>query len=188
MRNAILTILKSAKISSIRRKRVYAGARERRRGVMRLSPAKLLILELLRENSRRSLTEIADITGLSRPTVKYHIAKLVEAGVIRRFTIDVDFTDTDTLPVTCVRVMLDIQLKRNACSTVYNSIANWHELVSVWSLSGAVDMRLLLEAPSLAAIEELRDRIARHPDVVSVTTFPILKTWCERISSSPRQP
>jgi len=69
------------------------------------------------------LTEIAAVTGLSRPTVKYHIDKLVGAGVIRRFTIDVDFTCADSLPVTCVRVMLDIQLKRNACSIVYNSIA-----------------------------------------------------------------
>jgi len=147
---------------------------------MKLSPADRLILELLRENSRRSLTEIAAIIGLSRPTVKYHLDKLIGAKVIRRFTIEID--GTDTARSTSVRAMFDIHLKRNACGVVYASIAHWSELVSAWSVSGAVDMRILLEAANQTIIEELRDRLARHPDVISITTSMLLKTWCEQIS------
>lgn len=147
---------------------------------MRLSPTDKMILELLRENGRRSLTEIAAIVGLSRPTVRHHVDKLVREKVIRRFTVDIDALD-DTMP-SGLRAMFDVRLRRNVCGKVYSSISNWSELVSCWSTSGSVDMRVLVEAADHSIIEELRDRLARHPEVASLTTTMILKTWCERIS------
>ena len=50
---------------------------------MRLTPTDKMILQLLRENGRRSLTEIAGIIGLSRPTIRHHVDKLVREKVIR---------------------------------------------------------------------------------------------------------
>lgn len=147
---------------------------------MKLSPTDKMILELLRENGRRSLTEIASIVGLSRPTVRHHVDKLVRENVIRRFTVDIDPID-DGLP-SGIRAMFDVRLRRNVCGKVYASISGWSELVSAWSTSGSVDMRVLVEAADHAIIEELRDRLARHPEVASLTTTMILKTWCERIS------
>ena len=147
---------------------------------MRLSPTDKLILELLRENGRRSLTEIASIVGLSRPTVRHHVDKLVREKVIRRFTVDIDPID-ETMPQG-LRAMFDVRLRRNVCGKVYASISGWSELVSCWSTSGSTDMRILLEAADHSIIEDLRDRLARHPEVASLTTTMILKTWCERIS------
>lgn len=147
---------------------------------MRLTPTDRIILELLRENARRSLTEMAAILGLSRPTVRHHIEKLQREGVIRRFTVDIDAPQTD-LP-TGVRAMFDVRLRRNVCGIVYSSIQHWDELVSCWSVSGSVDMRVLVEAADQSIVERLRDRLARHPEVASLTTTMILKTWCERIS------
>lgn len=152
---------------------------------MRLSPTDRMILELLRENARRSLTEIAGLVGLSRPTVRHHIEKLQREGVIRRFTIDIDAPEAG-LP-RGVRAMFDVRLRRNVCGIVYASIQNWSELVSCWSVSGSVDMRVLVEAADQSIIEDLRDRLARHPEVASLTTTMILKTWCERISGIAEQ-
>lgn len=147
---------------------------------MRLSPTDKVILELLRENGRRSLTEIASIVGLSRPTVRHHVDKLVREKVIRRFTVDIDPID-DSLP-SGIRAMFDIRLRRNVCGKVYASISGWSELVSAWSTSGSIDMRVLVEAADHGIVENLRDRLARHPEVASLTTTMVLKTWCERIS------
>lgn len=147
---------------------------------MRLSPTDKVILELLRENGRRSLTEIAGIVGLSRPTVRHHVDKLVRERVIRRFTVDIDAME-DSMP-SGIRAMFDVRLRRNVCGKVYASIAHWSELVSAWSTSGSVDMRVLVEAADHSIVEELRDRLARHPEVASLTTTMVLKTWCERIS------
>lgn len=147
---------------------------------MRLSSTDRIILELLRQNARRSLTEISAIVGLSRPTVRHHVDKLVDAGVIRRFTVEIETPD-DSRPAG-IRAMFDVRLRRNVCGKVYASIAHWNELVSCWSTSGSIDMRVLVEAADQSTIEDLRDRLARHPEVVSLTTTMILKTWCERIS------
>ena len=147
---------------------------------MRLNPTDKMILELLRENGRRSVTEIAAIVGLSRPTVRHHMDKLVKNNVIRRFTVEID-APTDTKPHG-VRAMFDVRLRRNVCGMLYSSIQDWPELVSCWSTSGSTDMRVLVEAADQTMIENLRDRLARHPEVASLTTSMILKTWCERIS------
>jgi Lrp/AsnC family leucine-responsive transcriptional regulator len=147
---------------------------------MKLSPTDKMILQLLREDGRRSVTEIAAIVGLSRPTVRHHMDKLVREGVIRRFTVEIT-TQTDERPQG-VRAMFDVRLRRNVCGVVFSSISHWSELVSAWSTSGSTDMRVLVEAADQSIIEDLRDRLARHPEVASLTTTMVLKTWCERIS------
>ena len=147
---------------------------------MKLTPTDKIILELLRENARRSLTEIAANVGLSRPTVRHHVEKLQREKVIRRFTVDID-TKSESRPQG-VRAMFDVRLRRNVCGMVFSSISGWSELVSAWSTAGSVDMRILVEAADQGIIEDLRDRLARHPEVASLQTTMILKTWCERIS------
>ncbi|PWR01156.1 hypothetical protein DKT77_18540 [Meridianimarinicoccus roseus] len=147
---------------------------------MRLTSTDKMILELLREDGRRSITEIASIIGLSRPTVRHHVDRLVREKVIRRFTVDID-APGESRP-SGVRAMFDVRLRRNVCGMVFSSISNWSELVSAWSTSGSTDMRVLVEAADQSMIEDLRDRLARHPEVASLTTTLVLKTWCERIS------
>jgi Lrp/AsnC family leucine-responsive transcriptional regulator len=77
-----------------------------------LSPTSRLVLDLLREDSRRTATEIAHQLGVSRTTIAYHIARLTKDGTIRRFTIDVDPAAT-ALPQG-VRAMFDVVLSRGS--------------------------------------------------------------------------
>lgn len=48
------------------------------------------ILTLLGENARRPFSDIGDVVGLSGPAVSDRVTRLQEAGVINRFTVDVD--------------------------------------------------------------------------------------------------
>jgi len=48
------------------------------------------ILQLLLANARRPYSEIAETVGLSAPAVSDRVARLEEAGVINRFTLDID--------------------------------------------------------------------------------------------------
>lgn len=50
----------------------------------------LEILRLLVENGRRPYSDIAEVVGLSPPAVRDRIDRLQEAGVIHRFTVDID--------------------------------------------------------------------------------------------------
>jgi len=55
-----------------------------------LDETDLEILQLLISNARRPYSDIADAVGLSAPAVSDRVARLQEAGVINRFTLDVD--------------------------------------------------------------------------------------------------
>ncbi len=48
------------------------------------------ILRLLLADARRPYSEIAEAVGLSAPAVSDRVARLEEAGVINRFTVDID--------------------------------------------------------------------------------------------------
>jgi DNA-binding Lrp family transcriptional regulator len=48
------------------------------------------ILELLRADGRRPYSDIAEAVGLSAPAVSDRVARLEDAGVINRFTVDID--------------------------------------------------------------------------------------------------
>jgi len=50
------------------------------------------ILQLLSHDARRTITDIAEAVGLSGPAVADRIERLEDAGIINRFTIDVDRT------------------------------------------------------------------------------------------------
>jgi len=55
-----------------------------------LDETDLEILQLLLSNARRPYSDIADVVGLSAPAVSDRVARLQDAGIINRFTIDVD--------------------------------------------------------------------------------------------------
>lgn len=48
------------------------------------------ILTLLGENARRPFSDIGEVVGLSGPAVSDRVTRLEEAGIINRFTVDVD--------------------------------------------------------------------------------------------------
>ena len=58
------------------------------------------ILQLLLANARRPYSEIDETVGLSAPAVSDRVARLEEAGVVKRFTLDIDRSQLRTgIPV-----------------------------------------------------------------------------------------
>jgi len=147
---------------------------------MKLKPIDLTLIELLREDSRRTVSEMSTITGASRATVKDRIEKMHEGGVIRRFTIDADLARNEN--AFGIRAFFHLHLRRPVCSIVYQFVKDWPELAGCWSISGNLDMQILVEAATQDEIERLRDKLAKHPEIQTLVTSLILKTWVERIS------
>ncbi|WP_415378920.1 AsnC family transcriptional regulator [Halosimplex sp. TS25] len=55
-----------------------------------LDETDMTILTLLGENARRPFSDIGDVVDLSGPAVSDRVTRLQEAGIINRFTVDVD--------------------------------------------------------------------------------------------------
>ncbi len=58
---------------------------------MELSETEQRVLRLLVEDSNRSFAEIGKKLGLSRQAVAYNVSSLRRKGVIKRFTVDIDY-------------------------------------------------------------------------------------------------
>lgn len=136
------------------------------------------ILALLKQDSRRSISEMALVTGLSRLTVRQRIKRMRENSIIKRFTLEVD--DTTSREVTAERAFFHLQLHRPVCHLVHQTIKNWPEIIGCWSMAGEVDMVLLVSCANVEELERLRDKLARHKEVRHSVTLPILKEWMDR--------
>ena len=64
--------------------------RQSRSGKLRLDNTDIQILKILRDDSRVSVLELAKRVYLSRRAVNRRIMALVDAGVIKKFTIEID--------------------------------------------------------------------------------------------------
>lgn len=79
----------------------------------------LEILGILIEDGRRSYTDIGEAVGVSGPTVSDRVDRLVERGVIRRFTVDVD---RESL-VEGVAVLIDLSVEPGAGEAVMDGLS-----------------------------------------------------------------
>lgn len=94
------------------------------------------ILRLLHADARRPYSDIADEVGLSGPAVSDRVSRLREAGVIERFTVDVDrSTFTDRVPL-----LVDIAVEPGHATAVYTSL---HEAEGVQHVYRSADARVL---------------------------------------------
>lgn len=148
-----------------------------------LTNADRQLLSILRQDSRRTISEMASMLGVSRTTVKERMDRLHESGVIERFTIKV--ADVEPRQRTGIRTFFILRLKRPVCPIVFSFIGGWPEVVGCWSISGDIDMMVLIDCPTHEEVERLRDRLARHPEVKTLTTTLILKEWCLRSNLDP---
>ena len=57
---------------------------------MKLNSNDLDLIELLKQDSRASVTSLAESMGMARVTSHDRMVKLQREGIIRRFTVDID--------------------------------------------------------------------------------------------------
>lgn len=94
------------------------------------------ILRILQNDSRTSNTAIAKKLNLSEGAVRKRISKLLETGVIKKFTIQQGGRGN-------VDAFILITLEKNAKSPkVISEIKNMKEVISAYEISGGIDIIL----------------------------------------------
>jgi len=140
-----------------------------------LSDTDRRLLAFLAQDSRRPLSELAALLGVSRQTVHNRITRLVARGVISRFTIKTH--DEARASAEPPQVMFTLNLRQNTCSLLFQEIKAWPELVQCWSVTGDRDMVVIAQAVNAEDAERLRARLSRHPDVLEIRTAHVLRWW-----------
>jgi len=108
----------------------------------------LEILQLLVADARRPYSEIADHVGLSPPAVSDRVERLVDAGVIKRFTLDVDSSKL----VDGVRVLVELHPDPDTIDAVRSGLHALDEVEHVFvTAEGTVVAHAVLRSGSVRA-------------------------------------
>ena len=131
----------------------------------------LEILQLLVADARRPYSEIADHVGLSPPAVSDRVERLVDAGVIKRFTLDVDRGRL----VDGVRVLLEVHPDPGATDDVRTGLHGLDDVEHVFvTAEGTIVAHALVtggairstvgEGIDLSRVRELNVRLLSETD------------------------
>jgi DNA-binding Lrp family transcriptional regulator len=125
------------------------------------------ILSILRRDSRTPYTEIADRVGTSEGTVRNRVERLVEDGVIERFTVA---TRTGN-----IKAMIEVGVAVDVDTTaISGQIAEWDQVDFVWQVSGEDDIVVIVDTTDTGTLNELITRARELDEVVSTETRLIL--------------
>ncbi|MFW5964352.1 MAG: Lrp/AsnC family transcriptional regulator [Natronomonas sp.] len=125
------------------------------------------ILAILRRDSRTPYTEIADRVGTSEGTVRNRVERLLEDGVIERFTIATRTGNVKAMIEVSVAVDVDT-------GGISEDIADWTEVDFVWQVSGEEDIVVVVDTADTGTLNDLITRARELDEVVSTKTRLIL--------------
>jgi DNA-binding Lrp family transcriptional regulator len=143
--------------------------------------ARTELLDLLRENARYSIEDLARLSGLEEREVEETVAALERDGVIRGYQAVVDWDQVESERIRAF-VELNVTLDRE---TGYDDIAQrltkFDEIQSLRLVSGDYDFALDVEADSMGEVSRfVSEQVAPVPEVTQTVTHYVMESYKER--------
>lgn len=129
------------------------------------------ILACLVENARASFGEIGGRVGLSAPAVKRRVDRLVDTGVIRGFSAQVD--DQALGATTEAFVELSCRSRTNPAH-IREMITDLPGVVAAYTVTGDADALVHVKTTSTAELEAVVERIRAHQNAERTKTTIVL--------------
>lgn len=134
------------------------------------------LLNLLRENSRRSVSEIAKKLGVSRTTVQQRMERLESTGVIQGYTIKLN----PQLQQQQVSAYVMISLVARKSAEVTRQLQKHQQLDMLCTISGQYDLLARVTAPTTEALDRTIDSIADLDGVEKTLSHIVLSRKVDR--------
>jgi DNA-binding Lrp family transcriptional regulator len=128
------------------------------------------IIRILQGDARKAFVDIANEIGLSESAVRRRVKNLVDAGVIKRFTIELGASDK-TSAITLISVASSADT-----SAVSQRLMKLNGVEVVYEITGQYDIAAIIAAPAIAEINKCIDDIRKIEGVSDTNTVIILKT------------
>ena len=130
------------------------------------------IVDVLREDSRVSVSELATRANVSRANAYQRLARLTADGVIRRFTVDVDHRALGH-NITAL-ILMDID--QHAWRAVEDQVMELPGVEYVALTTGTFDVVVLVRAPDMETLRDVvLERLQSMPAVRSTQTSFVLE-------------
>ncbi|MFT5804201.1 MAG: DNA-binding Lrp family transcriptional regulator [Candidatus Paceibacteria bacterium] len=134
------------------------------------------LISSLREDARRSTSEIARRLGVSRSTINSRIRRLEETGVILGYT--VMFGDDYARRQVEAHVLIVVNQKLTG--RTYLELRDLPQVNALYAVSGDYDLMAEIAAESTAEISQVLDRIGNLEGVERTNSSLILETKFRR--------
>lgn len=124
------------------------------------------ILEALKEDSRKSFNEISEMVGKTEATVRRRVKRLVDEGIIKRFTI---VYELNSKPKTRATVKVEPDFKD--IKRILKELRDIEEITDIWRLSGDCGLFCRVEIDSIENFNPLiEERLAQIKGIKIVET------------------
>ena len=132
------------------------------------------IIERLRKNARMTFVDVGKALGVSDATVYNRVKRLMEMGVIKRFTIEVD--EAAATGKRTHGFML-VNVKPGSVKDVSKQLAEIERVSEVHEVHGSEDLIVKVGAKNLGRLRPVILKVRAIPDVVETEFIPVFKTW-----------
>ncbi len=139
------------------------------------------ILKLLEENARYTPEQLSAMTGKSVEEVVDIIKKCEDAHIINGYVALIDWDRTAEEAVTAL-IEVKVTLQRDeGFERIANRIYQYDEVDSVYLMSGAFDLTVIVSAKSLKDVAQfVSGKLATIEGVLSTATHFILKRYKDK--------
>jgi len=128
------------------------------------------ILGILKNNSRASYTEIGKMLNLSEGAIRKRVRKMIEEGIIRKFTIIIDYKKFGK-----VESLTGINVSPESLLRVIEEIKKIDKIDRIYITSGDHNLIVDIVASSFEELDEIHKKIESIEGVINVYPAPILE-------------
>lgn len=130
-----------------------------------------MILQILKQNGRAAYKDIGKNVGLSEGAVRMRIKKLMESGIIKKFTVET------ALPEQAKALSLISISPSIPTSKISALLKETPNVERVYEITGEYDVAVVISAEDIAEVNECVERIRKMEGVMNTNTMIVLKSW-----------
>ena len=136
------------------------------------------ILTFLEKNSKINLHELAIVLGSSEEVIANEVAQMEKEQVICGYHTLIDWEKTNSEKVTALIEVRVTPQRGQGFDSIAERIYNYPEVQSVYLISGAYDLLVILEGKTLREVSNfVSDKLSTLDTVLSTATHFILKKY-----------
>ncbi len=143
---------------------------------MRITFKDQQLLNVLRDNARASITDIAKTLGVSRSTAQKRLERLEENNVIAGYTVQFSSQYLDQE----IKAHVSIKVEPRKTSTIIKDMKKLDAVRAVYSVSGQFDLIAEISTLDVMAMDQVIDDIIEIDGVERTESSIILSTRLKR--------
>ncbi len=126
------------------------------------------IIEILKKDSRTSFVDIAKQLNLSEGAVRKRIRKLINSGIIKRFTVEISEPSVKAL-------ILISSTPAIPNPKIAQEIRNIKGVEWVYEVTGQFDIAVLVSGPDIAYLNKVIDEVRSLNGITHTNTLIVLR-------------